>query len=233
MTTSPSTIFFHFDFLSPYAYLAWHALQRLEEGADNVRVLPRPTVLAALLGAAGQKGPAEIPAKRPYVLQDATRGAHKLGLPIALPPAHPFHPLLSLRCVCAADAGDKAAAITALFDVAWGGRRYGDETRGIDAPDVVIAALGAAGLDGEALVARAQTQDVKDQLRSITDDAVAAGVFGVPTMFLERSVDGLSRRTLFWGFDSLPYLKDALDGHDPAAGIDLDRWRDLPATASR
>lgn len=227
MTTSSQTIFFHFDFLSPYAYLAWHALRRLEKKRDDVRIVPRPTVLAALLGAAGQKGPAEIPAKRPYVLQDAARGAHKLELPLALPPAHPFHPLLSLRCVCAADDATKGAAITALFDVAWGGKRFGDD--GIDSPGVVATALNAARLDGDALVQKASTQDVKDTLRAISDAAIADGVFGVPTMVLER--DGT--RTLFWGFDSLGYLEDALDGHDPAAAIDLERWRDLPATASR
>ena len=226
MTTAPQTIAFRFDFLSPYAYLAWHALTRLSTARDDVEIVPVPTVLAALLNAAGQRGPAEIPAKRPYVFKDALRGAAKLGLPLAPPPSHPFHPLLSLRVVCAAPPADKARIITAFFDVAWGGVRVPDHpAEGLDVPAVVVTALNSLGLDGAALVYAAQTDAVKAQLRTNSDDAIAAGVFGVPTMMLGGE--------LFWGFDAIGYLVDALDGNDPAASADLAQWAALPATAKR
>ena len=61
----------------------------------------------------------------------------------------------------------------------------------------------------------AQGEEVKAQLRANTDEAMAAGVFGTPTF----EVDGQK----FWGFDSLPVLRDYLDG-DPWFGEAA--WRD-------
>lgn len=217
------TVQFHFDFLSPYAYLAWHALQRAEKHRGDFHIGVLPTLLAPLLNAAGQKGPAEIPAKRPYVFKDALRGAHKLGLALAPPPSHPFNPLLSLRCVCAAEPGAQAKAVTALFAVAWGGKRFG--AGGLDDPEVVTSTLDETGLDGVALVEAASRFEVKAQLRVNTEAALESGCFGVPSMLVAGE--------LFWGFDSLGYLWDHLDGNDPASGADLTAWAGLPATAQR
>lgn len=96
-------ISFHFDYLSPYAYLAWTQLHALaaQDGRD---VLPVPTLLAALLDHSGSRGPAEIPAKRVYIFKDALRSARVLGLPLAPPPRHPFNPLLALLSLAPAPA---------------------------------------------------------------------------------------------------------------------------------
>ena len=67
--------------------------------------------------------------------------------------------------------------------------------------------LGDLGLDGSALVARAQEPEVKARLRRDTDDAIARGVFGVPTM--ETGGE------LFWGYDDFPFLERFLAGDDP------------------
>jgi len=70
-------ITFYFDFLSPYAYIAWTQIQPLALRHGR-RVEPAPVLLAGLLNAHGQKGPAEIPAKRAYVFKDVLRKAHRL-----------------------------------------------------------------------------------------------------------------------------------------------------------
>jgi len=210
---------FYFDFISPYAYLAWTQLHAMAaRHGREVELIP--TLFAALLDANGQLGPAEIPSKRTYIFKDVVRTAHALGVALRAPAAHPFNPLLGLR-VCSADLAPdaRARAIDALFRAVW------VDSLAITDPGVVTQVLDAAGLDGAALVASAATDEIKQRVRAQTEEALAHGAFGVPTMV----VDG----ELFWGFDSFPNLERRLEGRDPVDGIDVAKWRDLPSQAVR
>ena len=108
-----------------------------------------------------------------------------------------WHTIRALRACIAADLKGKGAeAMHALFHAYWG---QGDDIS--DAP-VIERALKKAGLDGKALVARTEDQEIKDCLRKNTDLALARGVFGVPTLFVgERS---------FWGNDRLQFAEAEL-----------------------
>ena len=70
-----------------------------------------------------------------------------------------------------------------------------------------------AGLDGAALIAQASQSECKAQLRKQTDQAIAEGVFGVPTMAVGTE--------LFWGYDDLPFLQRFLEGKDPTGPVQL------------
>ena len=87
---------FYFDYISPYAYLAWTQIHALAARHGRT-VEPVPVLFAALLDANGQRGPAEIPRKRVYIFKDTLRTAHLLGVPLGGPKTHPFNPLLALR----------------------------------------------------------------------------------------------------------------------------------------
>jgi 2-hydroxychromene-2-carboxylate isomerase len=82
-----------------------------------------------------------------------------------------------------------------------------------------------AGFDGPLLVRAAGASETKEALKGATSEAVARGVFGVPTMV----VDG----ELFWGVDALESLEDFLAGRDPLAKTSLAQWASLPASAKR
>ncbi|WP_163995521.1 2-hydroxychromene-2-carboxylate isomerase [Pyxidicoccus caerfyrddinensis] len=210
---------FCLDYLSPYAYLAWTRMPAL--AARHGRVLePVPVLLAGLLNALGTVGPAEIPPKRVYVFKHTSRIAHEFGVPLVPPPSHPFNPLLALRVTAAVeDLEARSRLVSALFASTWGGGK------GAETPEAVSAAIQAAGLDAPALLAAAQTPEVKDRVRRNTEEALAAGAFGVPSVL----VDG----EMFFGVDSLGHLERFLRGEDPLSHVDLERWRDLPSTASR
>lgn len=209
-------LLFHFDFISPYAYLGWTQIHALA-ARHRLEVLPVPTLFSALLAEGKTRGPAEIPAKRRYFFKDVFRTAHLLGVPIAMPPTHPFNPLLGLRIASLPLAPDQRdAVITALYAATWG------RGQGIETPAQATAALDAAGLPGAALVARAP--EAKAELRRATDEAIAHGVFGVPTMLVEDE--------LFWGVDSFGHLERYLEGKDPLRGKDL-RALEVPASAVR
>ncbi|MCE9673417.1 DsbA family protein [Myxococcus stipitatus] len=210
---------FCLDYLSPYAYLAWTRMPALAARHGRV-VEPVPVLLAGLLNATGNIGPAEVPAKRVYIFKHTFRIAHELGVPFAPPPSHPFVPLLALRVTAAVeDLEARARLVSALYAAAWGGGG------GVETPEQVSVAIRAAGLDAPALLAAAQRQDIKDRVRQNTEEALAAGAFGVPTVLADGE--------LFFGMDSLGHLERFLRGEDPLRQVDLARWRDLPATASR
>lgn len=216
---SDDAITFHFDFLSPYAYLAWTQIHALAERHGRT-VAPVPTLLAPLLAHGQTKGPAEIPAKRLYLVADTVRTARLLGVPYGPPASHPFNPLLALRVATlpGSDA-EKRARIDALFTAAW--------ARGepIDTQDSAARVLDAAGLDGGDLVRRAIEPANKERLRARTDDAIARGVFGVPTMIVSGA--------MFWGVDSLGHLERHLRGEGIDFATELARWINVAPTASR
>ena len=87
---------FHFDYISPYSYLAWHRLKRFAP-AQDLHVEVKPTLLAGLLNHLGHKGPGEIAPKRRYMFKDCIRAAARSNVPFVPPVSHPFNPLASLR----------------------------------------------------------------------------------------------------------------------------------------
>jgi 2-hydroxychromene-2-carboxylate isomerase len=218
---SPAAIAFYFDFISPYAFLAWTQIRELA-ARHGREVEPVAVVFAALLDAHGTKGPAEVAAKRAYLGKDLARKAHRLGIAgLRPPPSHPFHPIAALRAASVAtDPKVRERIVDALFLAVW--------TKGeaIDRPERVKAVLDAAGLDGTEIVRATAEIAVKDRLRTSTDAAIAKGIFGVPT----AEADG----ELFWGTDSLPELELFLQGNLPSSALAFaDAWTSLPAGATR
>lgn len=194
-------VYFYFDYLSPYAYLAWGPIQVLC-AKRGLALHLHPVLFAGLLTHWGQLGPAEIPPKREFVYKDCYREAMLQGLPFNGPSCHPFNPLLALRISLAEiSAADQTRVVDALWKASWGD--------GIDMsnPQAIKAALDQAGLNGAELVEAAQSPQAKDALRRETEAALARGVFGVPTVIVGDE--------LFWGHDRLSHLELYLDGKDP------------------
>jgi len=221
--SSATAVELYADFISPYSYLAWCQLPAV--AARHGRpVVVRPVLFGAVLAALGTRGPAEVPARRTYLVKDLLRRAHAANVPLTLPPSHPFNPLLALRVAAQPmDEDDRARVVSALFDAVW---RHGT---GVESEEQVAAALAPLDLDVATLLRRANEVVAKATVRAHTDALIAAGGFGVPTMM----VDG----EMFFGSDSLPHLEAFLRGEDPARGpaakAVLSRWKDLPATARR
>jgi 2-hydroxychromene-2-carboxylate isomerase len=202
----------YFDFVSPFAYLQSEQLATL---APRLSVRYRPVLFAGLLDASGQKGPAEIAAKRTFTYRFVVWQAKRLGVPLKFPPEHPFNPLPLLRLALACDC--EAQAVTRIFRFVWRDGRLPDLP--IEWADLTHD-LGVR--DGAARIAAA---DVKDALRRNTEEAVERGVFGVPTLAIGGE--------LFWGADATAMAADYV-----AAGCRFDdpeyaRVARLPVGAAR
>lgn len=202
----------YFDFISPFAYLQSERLARFDGKLD---IRPVPLLFAGLLKHWGQKGPAEMATKRRFTYRQVQWLADRNGIPFRFPPQHPLNPVRALRAAVAL--GATMDAIHTIFRFVWG------EGRDINAPEE-WAEL-ARRLDAPDLDARCNDAAVKSQLLRNGEQALASGVFGVPTL----AIDG----ELFWGFDAtdmvLDYLADpALFSRDAYARIDA-----LPVGAAR
>lgn len=186
--TSP-TVDWYFDFISPFAYFGFHRLNELPEG---VEIRLRPVLFAALLDHWGQKGPGEIAPKRLWTFRWCRWVASQQGLRFQPPARHPFNPLPFLRMSLAVDSCSQAVAD--IFEAIW--------TTGQDPQDTDFVQGLAAQLDCPA--DSLSDPAIKQALRQNTEDAIEAGVFGVPTL----AIDG----TLFWGADAVPlaaaYLRE-------------------------
>ncbi|MBI3229591.1 MAG: DsbA family protein, partial [Burkholderiales bacterium] len=173
-----ATLQFYFDPISPYAWLASKALPRLE--AAGLQVQCQPVLFAGLLNAHGQKGPAEIPAKREYTFRDVMRLAAMQGLSFVGPPGHPFNPLQALRLCCTVPQGNarNQLALT-LMAAVW--------EQGIDISDTQQLGhiLDANGYPSRELLAASATPEIKQQLQQNTDEAISKG--GQPRRALVRA----------------------------------------------
>ena len=209
---APVRVAWVFDVISPFAYLA---LPRLEELPAGIELVVVPVLLAALLDRFGQRGPAEIPSKRRFTYRFVLWRARRLGLPLRMPPAHPFNPLAALRLIIAAGS-DRRAAETVLKAVFGEGRDLTDQAVIAD----LAAQLGVA--DPQRALADAA---VKQRLRENTLWASAQGVFGVPTLLIGAE--------LFWGHDAFDMALDYLSRPQSFADPDMRALDSLPIGAAR
>jgi 2-hydroxychromene-2-carboxylate isomerase len=202
----------YFDFVSPFAYLQLMDFKRLP---DSLEIRYRPVLFAGLLEHWGQKGPAEIPAKRRQTYRQCQWLADRAGVPFKFPSVHPFNPLRPLRLCIAL--GTEPAVIGAIFEFIFA------EGRDIqsDGDWKTLAARLEIG-DADALVSQ---PEVKSALRTNTDEAIRRGVYGVPTFAV--------RDELFWGSDMTDMLLDYLADPQLFSRGEMARIDSLPMGVER
>ncbi|MBY0242856.1 MAG: 2-hydroxychromene-2-carboxylate isomerase [Burkholderiaceae bacterium] len=208
---------FYFDPISPFAWLATKDISCIE--ATGCQVVFQPVLFAAMLTAHGNKGPAEIPAKRVHTFRDVMRLAAEMGLKFTGPPGHPFNPLMALRMATAiTDPALRKAFVVAMYAACW------ERGKDVSQADVLIVLANDCGLDGAALADAAVTPAIKQQLAAATEMAIARGVFGVPTFEYQGE--------FFWGADRIDSLLWRIAGNriDEAA---LQAFLDQPALSQR
>ena len=202
----------YFDFISPFAYLQCEQLAALEA---RLRIRYKPVLFAGLLKAHGHKGPAEIPAKRRFSYRFVVWQAKKLGIPFKFPAVHPFNPLPLLRLAIAADCDPEA--VRRIFRFVWRDGRIGD------LPIEWAELMSELALPGAQT--RIDTPEVKAALRRNTDDAIARGVFGVPTLAIGDE--------LFWGADATAMATDYVSAGCRYDDPEMTRVANLPVGAER
>jgi 2-hydroxychromene-2-carboxylate isomerase len=208
LTAMATSVDWYFDFVSPFSYICLHRLPELE-----VEVSFKPVLFAGLLQHWGQKGPAEIPAKRKWTYRWCTWWARELGIPFRFPAEHPFNPLQHLRLALAC--GSNPTAVKRIFDSLWmSGANASDPAR-------FQALCRELNVDPSAL----GDEQIKSLLRKETEQAVARGVFGVPSFVVDGEV--------FWGADAIDFVKAFLEDSSVLRNDEIRRVDSLPVGAAR
>lgn len=189
---------FYFDFGSPTTYLAWTQLPAICAAA-NAELVYKPMLLGGVFQATNNASPISIPSKGRFMIQDLQRFARRYQVPMQFNPHFPINTLGLMRGAVAVQLRMPErfdAYVAAVFKAMW-----------VDALNLGdLAVLGKvlteAGFDAQALLALTAEQEVKDQLKATTEEAVKRGVFGAPSMFVGNE--------LFFGQDRLDFVAEAL-----------------------
>ncbi|CDG84691.1 2-hydroxychromene-2-carboxylate isomerase [Janthinobacterium agaricidamnosum] len=194
----PKSVEFYFDVGSPAAYLAWTQLPGICRHA-GAELIYKPMLLGGVFQATGNTSPATIPAKGQYTHRDYQRFASRYGAPFASNPHFPVNTLFLMRAVAGIQIRQPERLrdfLKAVFSALWG------DGLNLNDPLIAVKMLVDAGYDAEQIVMLTNDVEVKAALRANTDEAVARGVFGAPTMFVAGE--------MYFGQDRLDFVRDAL-----------------------
>ncbi|MEJ0028471.1 MAG: 2-hydroxychromene-2-carboxylate isomerase [Rhizomicrobium sp.] len=197
-----ATLEFFFDCSSPWTYLAFTRVQPIaaRTGAD---IVWKPILVGGVFNAVNrevyERRASPDPRKAAYGAKDLQDWARLLGLKIVMPPpVFPVKATAAMRCALAAqDEGKLVPFAGACFEAYW------SHGRDISLPHVLVAVCEAADLNGDHILARSQEADIKDRLRANTDELIARGGFGSPTIYVERT-------DMYFGNDRMELVEAAL-----------------------
>ena len=189
---------FFFDVGSPTTYLAWTQLPALcaQAGASLVY---RPTLLGGVFQATGNASPATVAAKGRHMNDDMARFAKRYGVPLVVNPHFPINTLTLMRGATGVQLRLPTrfdAYLRGVFKAMW------VDGLNLNDPAVAAKALVDAGFDPAEVMALTADAEVKAALRATTEEAVARGAFGAPTMFVGDA--------MFFGQDRLDFVREAL-----------------------
>lgn len=192
---------FFFDCSSPWTYLAFTRIHDVI-ARTKAQVAWRPILVGGVFNAVNtdvyERRANPDPRKASYSGKDLQDWARLAGIEIGKPQPFPVNAVLEMRCCLAADEEGKLVDFArAAFKAYWG------DLKDVSQPAVIADVCRAAGLNPDAILARASAQDIKDRLRANTEEVIARGGFGSPTMFVNTD-------DMYFGNDRLPLVEAAL-----------------------
>ena len=179
---------FFFDCSSPWTYLAFHNIQPLakEFGAE---IVWRPILVGGIFNTINPSVYAQrehpVEAKVAYQKKDMADWARSAGLAIKMrPTVFPVNSVKAMRgCIwLARDGKDMVQFARAVFEAYWGA------DQDISKDEVLTEICKRVGIDPQKFLAGIGEQAIKDQLKDNTDEVMARGGFGSPTIFVGQSL---------------------------------------------
>jgi 2-hydroxychromene-2-carboxylate isomerase len=194
------TVEFFYDFTSPTAYLAWARLPGVI-ARTGARLVYRPMFLGGVMQTTGNRPPGTLPQKAAWMAADLQRWARKYNTPYK---PNPHFPMMTLMVQRAAqewvDRPDFETYLAAIFNAAW------RDQKNIADKAVLAEILTTAGFSPDDFFAATENPANKEKLKATTDEAVARGVFGAPTFFVQTP----EGEEMHFGQDRLDFVEDAL-----------------------
>jgi 2-hydroxychromene-2-carboxylate isomerase len=192
---------FFFDCSSPWTYLAFSRIEDLV-ARTGAEIIWKPVLVGGIFNAVNESvyeaRANPHPVKSRYYNKDLKDWARYCGIEIGKPPVFPVRAVDAMRAaIVAQDEGKLPAFAWATFRAYWG------ELKDIAQPSVLEEICMGVGLDWNKVSARIKDEDVKGRLRANTEEVIARGGFGSPTMFVNET-------DMYFGNDRLPLVEAAL-----------------------
>ena len=187
---------FYFDFSSPYAYIGYKEIKKLEK-KNFFKIKFMPIFLGGLHNAAGITPTAFIKLKSKYMIEDTKLVSKKKNISFHFNSYFPIKTVNFMRGVLIAEKDNSEKNfIEKIFNAIWmDGLNMND-------PIVINKVLKNIDLNPEIFFKKVSDQKVKDKLRKLTDDALKKKIFGVPAFVVNKK--------MFWGQDRLSYAIDEI-----------------------
>ncbi len=190
---------FFYDLSSPWTYLAFTNLAGVVE-RTGCSVQLRPVLVGGVFNAVNQSVYAAREATDNRKLKHSWRvlkdWAALAEVPMNFPSQwHPAKSVNAMRMACTL--ADDMPALTEFTKAAF--ESYFGAQENLDDLDVLVAVADSVGLDGEAMRAKAQSDDVKALLRANTEELIERGGYGSPTIFVDKT-------RMYFGNDQLPLV---------------------------
>jgi 2-hydroxychromene-2-carboxylate isomerase len=200
---------FFFDCSSPWTWLAFHNLQPMAREL-GVEVRWRPVLVGGIFNAVNpsvyefrERG---VPAKQAYLHKDLQDWARRAGLVIRFPPAvFPVNSVKAMRgCLLLEPEGRLVPFAASVFEAYW--------TRDLDiSQDAVLAELcERVGVEPARFFEGIARPEIKAGLKANTDEVIARGGFGSPTIFVGGG-------DMYFGNDRLDLVREAVLRRQAAA----------------
>ena len=187
---------FYFDFSSPYAYIGYKEIKKLEK-KNSFKIKFMPIFLGGLHNAEGITPAAFIKLKSKYMIEDTKLVSKKKNISFHFNSYFPIKTVNFMRGVLIAEKDNSEKNfIEKIFNAIWmDGLNMND-------PIVINKVLKNIDLNPEIFLKKVSDQKVKDKLRKLTDDALKKKIFGVPAFVVNKK--------MFWGQDRLSYAIDEI-----------------------
>ncbi|WP_180055693.1 MULTISPECIES: 2-hydroxychromene-2-carboxylate isomerase [unclassified Acinetobacter] len=196
---------FYFDVGSPYSYIGFHRIQQIAQ-QYQAELIWKPMLLGGVFKATGNSSPMAVPAKARYSMRDLKRWSDLWQIPVQMNPYFPINTLQLMRLITAVQLFQPEVflnVLTGIFNAMFG------QPRNLNDLNKLIQLMQELGLDVEQVKSWLEDEKVKSELKVITEEAIARGVFGAPSWFVDDE--------LYWGVDHLHFVEAALQASSRSA----------------
>lgn len=189
---------FYFDVGSPYSYLGMYRMLQIAE-KHPVEIIWKPMLLGGVLKAHGNSSPLEIPAKAKYSMMDIQRWAKIWDIPVTINPFLPINTLQMMRLITAVQMYQPESFLSVVKGIFNAMFR---EPQNLNDVNVLIQVAKSLDLELSVVEGWLGDEDVKAQLKMVTESAIQKGIFGAPTWIIDNE--------MIWGVDHLNFVEMAL-----------------------
>jgi len=185
------SIEFYFDFVSPYSYLAFQEIKKIEK-KELIKIKYMPRLLGGLHNLHGIKAPAFIPSKAKFMIRDCKLIAEKNKIEFKFNSYFPIKTLNLMRGVLVSQEDDFVKFfINTIFNAIW------KDGLNLNDANIIDKILKNMNINPKTFILRSTSQNIKSLLKEKTSEAHEKGIFGAPTFLVNNKI--------FWGQDRLNF----------------------------